>query len=125
MDLSFLNDSNFWARLLPIVLIILVLAGGNALVIALVLFGLFLSIPLVTWGSGLLAQLMNRFRSIIWTGGGVLGYVAGDMILRDLWMITQMGPSLAAAYRYAVLTLGLAVAILGWRTGRRNLQTAN
>ncbi|MGH7343483.1 MAG: TerC family protein [Candidatus Rokuibacteriota bacterium] len=49
----------------------------------LVAFGIALSIPIVVWGSGLLATLMNRFIWIIWIGGGILGYVAGEMILKD------------------------------------------
>ena len=49
----------------------------------LVVIGIGLSLPLVVWGSGLLAQLMSRFPWIIWFGGGVLGYVAGEMILDD------------------------------------------
>src|SRR4030095_15340572 len=49
----------------------------------LVVFGIALSIPIVVWGSGLLAPLMNRFIWIIWIGGAILGYVAGEMILKD------------------------------------------
>jgi YjbE family integral membrane protein len=49
----------------------------------LVVFGIALSIPIVVWGSGLLATLMNRFMWIIWLGGGILGYVAGEMILKE------------------------------------------
>jgi len=49
----------------------------------LVVFGIALSIPIVVWGSGLLATLMNRFIWIIWIGGGILGYVAGEMIMKD------------------------------------------
>jgi YjbE family integral membrane protein len=49
----------------------------------LVVFGIALSIPIVVWGSGLLATLMNRFIWIIWIGGAILGYVAGEMILKD------------------------------------------
>src|SRR5574337_1663328 len=49
----------------------------------LVVFGIALSIPIVVWGSGLLARLMNRLPLIIWLGGAVLGYVAGDMMLDD------------------------------------------
>jgi YjbE family integral membrane protein len=49
----------------------------------LVVFGIALSIPIVVWGSGLLARLMTRFTWIIWVGGGVLGYVAGEMVLAD------------------------------------------
>src|SRR5256885_4970157 len=49
----------------------------------LVVFGIALSLPIVVWGSGLLAMLMNRFVWIIWLGGGILGYVAGEMILKE------------------------------------------
>jgi len=49
----------------------------------LVVFGIALSLPIVVWGSGILASLMNRFVWIIWIGGGILGYVAGEMILKD------------------------------------------
>lgn len=49
----------------------------------LVVFGIALSLPIVVWGSGILAMLMNRFVWIIWLGGGILGYVAGEMILKE------------------------------------------
>ena len=49
----------------------------------LVIFGIALSLPIVVWGSGILATLMNRFIWIIWIGGGILGYVAGEMIMKD------------------------------------------
>src|SRR5205823_6258791 len=91
----FFMDPEFWARLFGIVIIDLTLAGDNALDIALavaaaahgdlflVVFGIGLSLPIVVWGSGLLAVLMNRFAWIIWIGGGILGYVASEMILSD------------------------------------------
>ena len=50
----------------------------------LVTIGIGLSLPLVVWGSGLLARLMNRWPAIIWLGGGVLGWVAGEMIVREV-----------------------------------------
>jgi len=43
--------------------------------LVLVMFGIGLSIPIVVWGSGLLARLMNRYGWIIWIGGAVLGVV--------------------------------------------------
>src|SRR5881409_3012843 len=57
----------------------------------LVVFGIALSIPIVVWGSGLLARLMNRVPWIIWLGGAVLGYVAGDMILDDEALRSLLG----------------------------------
>ena len=95
---------------------VIAIAGAAKGDLKLVIFGLLLSIPLVVWGSGLLAQLMNRFRWIIWLGGGVLGFVAGDMILHDPWVIAHVGHWFAPLHRFGPLALGIAIAALGWRS---------
>src|SRR5499433_2861532 len=61
--------------------------------LTLVVFGIALSLPIVVWGSGLLATLMNRFMWIIWAGGGILGYVAGEMILKDKGLARYLDPA--------------------------------
>jgi len=89
----------------------------------LVLIGIGLSLPIVVWGSGLLAWLMNRFTWIIWLGGGVLGYFAGEMILRDQFVERWIGPR--PGWLEAVpIVLALAIAALGWRfaqNGRKHV----
>ena len=97
-------------------------AGGD---FKLVIFGLLLSIPLVVWGSGLLARLMNHYRFIIWLGGGVLGYVAGHMILKDPWVFERVGHSFEGIHRYSPIVLGIAIAILGWWSDSRAARKAN
>ncbi len=87
--------------------------------LVLVVFGLLLSLPLVVWGSGLLAQMMNRFPLIIWLGGGVLGFVAVDLILRDGWVAAALGEGLATAHRTATYACGAAITALGWWWSRR------
>ena len=82
--------------------------------LVLVIFGLLLSIPLVVWGSGILARLMNRFPLIIWLGGGVLGFVAVDLILRDGWVAAFLGGRLAAVHHTAPYVCGTVIAALGW-----------
>ena len=94
---------------------VIAIAGAAKGDMKLVVFGLLLSLPLVVWGSGLLAKLMNRFRWIIWLGGGVLGYVAGEMILKDPWVIAQAGHALAGLHSIFPLALGAVIALLGWR----------
>src|SRR5882762_95667 len=89
----------------------------------LVVFGIGLSLPIVVWGSGLLATLMNRFAWIIWLGGGILGYVAGEMILSDRSLARLIDPDLPGL---ALLPLAPAavVAALGWwvaRNGRKRI----
>ncbi|MDN4527683.1 TerC family protein [Fictibacillus fluitans] len=55
-------------------------ANGN---IVLIILGLIISIPLIIWGSQLLMKIMTRFPIIIVLGAALLGYTAGEMILKD------------------------------------------
>jgi len=80
----------------------------------LVVIGIGLSLPIVVWGSGLLAWLMNRFTWIIWLGGGVLGYFAGEMILRDRAVERWLG-AVPGWLEAVPVILGLVIAALGWR----------
>ena len=79
----------------------------------LVVVGIGLSLPIVVWGSGLLATLMNRFTWIIWLGGGVLGYVAGEMIIADPTM-TRWTAQAHDVLRFMPIPVGVIVAVLGW-----------
>jgi YjbE family integral membrane protein len=81
----------------------------------LVVFGLLFSLPLVVWGSGLLAGLMERFPLIVWLGGGVLGWVAVKMMFDDPLVVGWLGETLARAlHQFAPWLLGGAIALLGW-----------
>lgn len=55
-------------------------AKGN---FALLVIGLAISIPLIIYGSTFILKLMNRFPVIITVGGGILGWVAGEMLVTD------------------------------------------
>src|SRR3979411_1710141 len=52
--------------------------------VALLVLGLAISIPLVIFGATLLVTLMDRFPVIITIGGGLIGWVAGEMLISDL-----------------------------------------
>ncbi len=55
-------------------------AHGNIL---LVIIGLFVSIPIIVWGSKLILYLMERFPLLIYAGAGILAYTAGNMIRHE------------------------------------------
>ncbi|MGA7748621.1 MAG: TerC family protein [Gallionella sp.] len=55
-------------------------AQGNA---TLLVFGLLVSIPLIAWSSQLVLKLIDRFPFIIYAGGTLLGYVAGEMLVSE------------------------------------------
>jgi YjbE family integral membrane protein len=56
-------------------------AGGSVLLLVL---GLAISIPLVIFGATLLVKAMERFPVIITIGAGLIGWVAGEMLISDL-----------------------------------------
>jgi YjbE family integral membrane protein len=62
------------------VLAVAAAAGGSLLLLVL---GLAISIPLVICGATLLIKLMERFPVIITLGAGLIGWVAGEMIVAD------------------------------------------
>ncbi len=91
-------------------------AEGN---MSLVVFGIGLSIPIVVWGSGVLARLMNRYPWIILIAGGILGEVAGKMILHDHFLQSRLG-EVPDPVEWAVrLVLALAIMLVGWLVARR------
>jgi len=55
-------------------------AGGSYV---LLILGLAISIPLVIFGATLLIKLMERFPIIITGGAGLIGWVAGEMLVAD------------------------------------------
>jgi len=59
------------------------LAHAGAIKATLIIFGLATSIPLIIAGSAILMALLERFRVLVWGGGALLGWVAGDIMSTD------------------------------------------
>jgi YjbE family integral membrane protein len=57
-------------------------AGGEHSM-ALVIFGILVSIPIIVWGSQFVIKLMDRLPAIITAGGMLLGWIAGTMAVTD------------------------------------------
>jgi len=49
----------------------------------LLIFGLVISIPIVVVGSQIIMALIGRFPVLVFAGGGLLGYIAGEMIIEE------------------------------------------
>ena len=49
----------------------------------LIIFGLTTSIPLIVGCSAVLMKLLERFPILVWAGGALLGWVAGDIMAKD------------------------------------------
>lgn len=84
-------------------------AHGNFL---LVVIGLFISIPIVVWGSSLVIKLINHFPIIIYMGAGVLGWTASKMIMKDGY-VAPFFQSHTSMFSFEVLVV-IAVISMGF-----------
>ena len=131
------HGASLWEAIWIIIVADVTMSLDNVLAVAaaahgdflLIVFGIALSLPIVVWGAGWLARLMNRYAWIVWLGGGILGKVAGQMILED--RVVRVWPW-AQGFEYELphslgsiglhpLPLALAgiITLVGWRLSRR------
>ncbi len=101
---------------------VLAIAGAARGDMMLVGIGIAMSVPIVIVGSGVLATLMNRYPAIIWVGGGILGFVAGEMLLDDPMVLRALGEGLDASLKLpvAIAMAGILTAI-GWRLSEKRV----
>jgi YjbE family integral membrane protein len=126
------HGTTLWEAIWIIILADVIMSLDNVLAVAaaahgdlvLVAFGIALSIPIVIWGSGLLARLMNRFQWIVWLGGGVLGWVAGEMIVKDKIVHGWIEPWSGLLHWAVPAVLGAILTLLGWWLARRSQDSA-
>jgi YjbE family integral membrane protein len=120
------HAASFWESVWIIVVADITMSLDNVLAVAaaahgdmlLVTLGIAMSVPIVVWGSGVLAGLMNRYPWIIWAGGGLLGYVAGDMLLEDPLVVDWLG-AVGPTLEYPVPgALAVVLTGLGWWMAR-------
>jgi YjbE family integral membrane protein len=81
--------------------------------------GIALSIPIVIWGSALLGRVMQHHAWIVWLGGGVLGHVAGTLLLEDDVVTRWIGEVGRPAWHPLSIGLGVAFAAYGFWASRR------
>lgn len=85
------GHAQLWGAIKTIILADFIMSLDNVLGVAaaakgsflLLVIGLGLSIPLIVYGSTFILKLMNRVPAIVTAGGGVLGWVAGEMAIAD------------------------------------------
>jgi YjbE family integral membrane protein len=88
----------------------------------LIIFGLIISIPIVVLGSQIIMELIKRFPILIVAGGGLLGYIAGDMMIEDPAIVPWVAANAAGATWIAPVAGVAVVVIVGtWLTRAHRL----
>src|SRR3954463_12782314 len=83
--------SNLWGAIRPILIADAVMSLDNVVAIAaaahdsvlLIALGLLISIPLIVFGSQLMLRVLTKYPILVSLGGGLLGWLAGEIILSD------------------------------------------
>lgn len=87
----------------------------------LIVFGLATSVPLIVAGSAILMALLERYRVLVWAGGALLGWVAGDIIDTDPFLTSFFTEAtLHEMHAWAGPLGGLIVVGIGYAMVRRH-----
>ena len=97
----------------------------------LLIIGLAMSIPLVIFGSTLLLKVIERFPIVVWLGAGLLGFIAGEIVVDDPAVkdsLLAMGAAIGIPAANLPITLGIAgivlVLAIGWAMLSRKKATS-
>jgi YjbE family integral membrane protein len=109
-------SASLWGAIRTIIIADAVMSLDNAIAIAaaakgdttLIILGLIISIPLIIFGAQLIMLLLDRFPIIVIAGGGLLGWIAGEVIATD----PAYKDALAAAIPHAQLVFEIGGAVL-------------
>ncbi|BEI41590.1 TerC family protein [Polynucleobacter sp. HIN9] len=84
-----------------------------------VVFGLIVSVPIIIAGSKVVLFLIDRFPLIVTAGAGLLGWIAGGMMVTDPAIVKQFGEGMAGYSTIAGITGAVAVMAFGELMKRR------
>jgi YjbE family integral membrane protein len=85
------SGETLWDAVKTVAIADAVMSLDNVLAIAaaargdwtLIVFGLLISIPIVVGGSTLIMTMLSRYPVLVWAGGALLGWIAGELIVRE------------------------------------------
>lgn len=87
-----------------------------------VTFGLLLSVPIIIWGSTVILRLLDRFPVIVWLGAGLLGWIAGGMLITDVAVHEHIGVFSRSTQLVVELLCALIVMVVGRLLAKRRQQ---
>lgn len=120
-------SDNLWGAVRTVIVADVVMSLDNVIAVAgaahgdmaLVVFGILVSVPIIVWGSRFVLKLMDRFPVVITLGGALLGWIAGGMAVSDSAVTGYFG-ALPGWLKYASGAAGavLVVAVGKWLAHR-------
>jgi YjbE family integral membrane protein len=126
------GNDNLMAAVRTIIIADFVMSLDNVIGVAaaangsvpLIVIGLLISIPIIIFGSTLIMKVMDRFPIIITIGGGLLGYVAGEMAVTDNAIVGWIEHHAPYLHTWLpILGAVFVVAVGKWLASRQEIKT--
>lgn len=128
------SGSSIWSAVKTILIADLVMSLDNVIAIAgaaqnthadhqlyYVIFGLVVSVPIIIWGSTLVLKLIDRFPLVVTFGAGLLGWIAGGMLVTDVFVVDNFGEVSGMVKLIAEVIGAIFVIALGkWLASRQS-----
>ena len=119
--------SDIWGAIRTILIADAVMSLDNVVAIAaaahgsvlLITLGLLISIPLIVFGSQLVLRVLTRFPIMVMLGGGLLGWIAGEIIVSDPFVHSHLPYDERFLAQVAEPTLAVLVMLAGVVLSRR------
>ncbi len=119
-------SSSFWGAIRTIIIADAIMGLDNVLAVAgaahgnflLVVIGLFISVPIMVWGSQKIVKATNRFPWLITAGGAVIAWTAAKMIV-DEPFVESFFENKFNKYGFVLLVV-VVVVYLGTRNRRKS-----
>ncbi len=129
------GGASVWSAVKTIIVADFVMSLDNVLAIAgaaqnadpdhqigLVIFGLVISVPIIVWGSTLVLKLIDRFPSVVTFGAALLGWIAGGMLITDIFIVEQFGEPSGTLKLAAEVVGALLIVLVGrWFASRKRV----
>jgi YjbE family integral membrane protein len=77
----------------------------------LIIFGLLVSVPFIVFGSQLILKLLDRFPIIVLAGAALLGWIAGGLIVGDVWVKPWLPDHAATGYIGSAIGALIVIAV--------------
>jgi len=130
-------SDKLWAAIKTIIIADLVMSFDNVIAIAgvaeqanpdhqtgLIIFGLLVSVPFIIFGSQIVLKLLDRFPIIVLAGGALLGWIAGGLIVSDVFVAPYMPANAYIAYGASAVGALMVVVIAKLLERRRRRPAA-
>ena len=128
-------STRLWSAVRVIALADIIMSLDNVIAIAaaakghvaLFVFGLAVSIPLIIAGARIVMELLTRYPVLVWAGGALLGWISGQVVATDPivfdYVTQHYGGHTAELVEYSSALVGAVLVVaIGWSV-RRNRES--